>query len=152
MDKSSGGRHLASCCPSIDSGIGIQTLKKMTHSQIHNRKELESRRKSLRKNSTAAEAMLWSLLKNKQLDGRKFRRQHSVDRYILDFYCPSERLAVELDGEHHFTPAGTVYDDKRTRYLESLNIRVIRFENEEVFQSPEGVLIEIRKWFKKTEC
>lgn len=121
----------------------------MTHSQIHNRKELEARRKNLRKKLTAAEATLWSLLRDKQLDGRKFRRQHSVNRYILDFYCPSEGLAIELDGENHFTEKGMRYDEKRTYYLESVKVRVIRFENEEVFQSPEGVLAEIRRWFGK---
>ncbi|HEU5146528.1 MAG TPA: endonuclease domain-containing protein [Chryseosolibacter sp.] len=123
----------------------------MTHLQIHNRKEFESRRKNLRKNLTAAEAALWSLLKNKKLDGRKFRRQHSVDRYILDFYCPSERLGIELDGEKHFTTDGMLYDERRGEYLESVDIRVLRFENEEVFQSPEGVLAEIRKWFRDNE-
>ena len=130
----------------------MYTLKKMTRLQIHNRKEFQSRRRSLRKRLTAAEAVLWSLLKNKQLDGRKFRRQHSVDRYILDFYCPSERLAIELDGENHFTAEGMLYDENRTRYLQSINIRVIRFENEEVFQSPQGVLAEIRRWFSNKDA
>ena len=104
----------------------------------------------LRKSLTAAEATLWNLLKNKQLDGKKFRRQHSVDKYILDFYCPSESLAIELDGERHFSDDGMKYDEMRTAYLKSLQIKVIRFENEEIFQSPEGVLQEIRKHFKET--
>ena len=121
----------------------------MTQSQIHNRKEFEGRRKHLRKKLTAAEATLWSLLKGKQLDGRKFRRQHSVDKYVLDFYCSSENLAIELDGEQHFTDVGLVYDEKRTNYLNSLNIHVLRFENEEIFQSPEGVLAEIKRHFTR---
>ena len=99
----------------------------MTQSRIHNRKEFEDRRKHLRKKLTAAEATLWSLLKGEQLDGRKFRRQHSVDKYVLDFYCPSEKLAIELDGEHHFTDGGLAYDEKRTNYLNSLNVQVLRF-------------------------
>lgn len=74
----------------------------MALSQVHNLKDFENNRKSLRKKLTAAEATLWNLLKGKKLDGRKFRRQHSVNQYVLDFYCPSERLAIELDGEHHF--------------------------------------------------
>ena len=86
----------------------------MSPLQTHNRKRFEERRKSLRKKLTAAEATLWNLLKGKQLEGRKFRRQHSVGKYILDFYCPSERLAIELDGEHHFTDDGLAYDEKRT--------------------------------------
>jgi hypothetical protein len=64
--------------------------------QINNRKELEPYRKALRNNSTSAEIFLWDFLKNKKLAGRKFRRQHSVGNYILDFYCPDEKLAIEL--------------------------------------------------------
>ena len=117
--------------------------------QINNRNESKGRRKYLRKRLTAAEATLWTLLKGKKLDGRKFRRQHSVDKYILDFYRPSERLAIELDGEHHFTEQGLAYDEKRTQFLNKLQIRVLRFENEEIFQSQEQVLAEIRKHFRK---
>ena len=119
----------------------------MAHSQIHNQREYKERRLRLRRRLTAAEATLWNLLKNKQLDGRKFRRQHSVDKYVLDFYCPSENLAIELDGDHHFSDEGQKYDEKRSAYLNSLKIRVLRFENEEVFQSADAVLKEIRKHF-----
>jgi very-short-patch-repair endonuclease len=118
----------------------------MSREQINNRKELESKRKRLRNNSTPAEIFLWTLLKNKEL-GRKFRRQHSVGNYILDFYCPSEKLAIELDGAGHFEPRRMEYDKVRTAYLNSLGIKVVRFENEQVFQSPGGVLAEIRKQF-----
>lgn len=117
------------------------------HEQIHNRKQLEPYRKDLRNNLTSAEATLWRELQRKQLDGRKFRRQHSVGSYILDFYCPSEKLCVELDGAGHFTEQGIKYDKERTEYLNSLNIRVIRFENIEVFERMEEVLIEIKRNF-----
>lgn len=117
------------------------------YEQIHNRKELESFRKELRNNLTSAEATLWIELKGKQLEGRKFRRQHSVGSYILDFYCPSEKLCVELDGAHHFTEEGMAYDKERTAYLNSLNIRVIRFKNADVFERMEKVLSEIRSNF-----
>ena len=111
----------------------IKNLKTMSYEQIHNKKQLEDQRKHLRKNLTSAEATLWTLLKGKQLEGRKFRRQHSVGYYVLDFYCPSEKLTIELDGQHHFTEDGMKHDEERTKYINSLNIRVIRFENEEVF-------------------
>lgn len=88
------------------------------------------------------------MLKNKQLGGRKFRRQYSVGNYILDFYCTSERLCVELDGAGHFTSAGFEYDQKRTESLQSHHIRVIRFENKEVFDHIEAVLEEIKRHFK----
>jgi very-short-patch-repair endonuclease len=96
---------------------------------------------------TPAEIFLWSFIKGKQLDGRKFRRQHSVGNYILDFYCPAEKLAIELDGAHHFTSAGFEYDEQRTLYLNSLNIRVVRFENKDVFEQTEYVIDEIKRNF-----
>jgi very-short-patch-repair endonuclease len=117
----------------------------MAYKQVHNRKELEGRRKELRNNGTSAEAILWTALKGKQLDGRKFRRQHSVGNYILDFYCPSEKLAIELDGDSHFTMEGMKYDEVRTTYLNGLNIRVIRFLNGDVFGNLKGVVERIRK-------
>jgi very-short-patch-repair endonuclease len=113
---------------------------------IHNRKELEQFRKELRNNSTSAEATLWNYLKGKQL-GKKFRRQHSVGKYILDFYCATDRIAIELDGEKHFTKEGIKYDGERTKYLNGLNIKVIRFENVRVFEDVQAVLKEIRVVF-----
>ena len=73
--------------------------------KTHNKKSLKERRKHLRNNGTSAEATLWTLLSKSQLDGRKFRRQHSINSFIVDFYCPSEKLVIELNGEHHFTDA-----------------------------------------------
>jgi very-short-patch-repair endonuclease len=115
---------------------------------IHNIPQLKENRKALRKNLTPAEAALWKMIKSGQLDGRKFRRQHSAGNYILDFYCPSEKLAIELDGAHHFTSNGFENDAERTAFLNSLNIRVIRFENKLVFEQAEYVLEEIRGYFK----
>ncbi len=105
-------------------------------------------RKQLRNNLTPAEATLWKYLQRSQLDGRKFRRQHSVGNYILDFYCPQEKLCVELDGAAHFTDQGVAYDNERTAYLNSLDIQVIRFENKWVFERLEEVLNEIKSKFK----
>lgn len=115
--------------------------------QVNNKPSLKTFRKDLRNNGTPAEATLWLSLKNKQLDGRKFRRQFSVENYILDFYCPSEKLAVELDGADHYTEAGSEYDEERTRFLNSKGIKVIRFENKEVFENIGGVLDEIKRSF-----
>ena len=117
--------------------------------QIHNIKPLKENRRALRNALTPAEATLWKMLQNSQLEGRKFRRQHSVGSYILDFYCTSERLAIELDGAHHFTEAGMEYDAERTKYLNSLNINVVRFENKEVFEQTEYVLQKIKDNFRK---
>ena len=102
---------------------------------IHNRQILKSRRKELRNNSTPAEKLLWSKLLHSNLGGYKFRRQHSVGAYILDFYCPSEKLAVELDGDSHFTDEAIEYDLQRTAYLNTLNIKVLRFLNTDVYDN-----------------
>ena len=91
------------------------------------------------------------MLQKSQLEGRKFRRQHSVDGHILDFYCPSEKLAIELDGAQHFTVHGSENDAERTACLNQYNIRMIRFENKFVFEQPEYVKEEIRSNFINKE-
>ncbi len=107
---------------------------------LRNRKSREKQRKALRKNLTPAEAALWKRLKNRQLGGKRFRRQYSVGPYILDFYCPAEKLAVELDGAVHFNPLRREYDEQRDAFLRQHGIRTVRFENREVFDHPERVL------------
>ena len=116
--------------------------------KIHNKKELESRRKRLRKNATPAEAFLWKYLQQKKLDGRKFRRQHSILNYIVDFYCPEEKLVIELDGQAHMNPTAEEKDQLRTGRLEALDLTVIRFENKSVFENLDWVLEEIKSNFK----
>jgi very-short-patch-repair endonuclease len=116
----------------------------------HNKKTLLGNRKRLRNNSTPAEAALWSLIKNKQLECRKFRRQHSIGNYILDFYCPEEKLAIELDGEDHYWDEGIKRDKFKTTYVESHGIEIIRIENKHVFKDPEFVLKTIKNKFRGT--
>jgi very-short-patch-repair endonuclease len=113
----------------------------------YNKPSLKEVRRRLRSNGTSAEAVLWTYLKNKQLSGRRFRRQYSVGNYILDFYCPSERLAIELDGAQHATVSGRHADGDRDAYLLDFGIRVLRFENNIVFNHIEQVLFEIEKMF-----
>ena len=108
--------------------------------KLNNLRETKPRRKSLRYNSTLAEATLWEYLKNKQLGGYKFRRQHSIDKFIMDFYNAKKKLCIELDGAAHFTNKGRAYDEFRSGYLASVGIRVIRFENIQVFENIEKVL------------
>ena len=117
--------------------------------QIHNLKEMEVYRKNLRNNGTSAEAFLWNYLKSSKLEGRKFRRQHSIQRYIVDFYCPSEKLIVELDGQVHFNSNAEEYDRKREKDLEALGFTIIRFENKMVFDFLPSVLKNIKDYFKK---
>lgn len=110
---------------------------------------MEVYRKSLRNNATSAEAFLWKYLKGSKLEGRKFRRQHSITYYIVDLYCPSEKLIVELDGQVHFNEVAQEYDRKREKDLEALGFKVIRFENKMVFDFLPSVLKDISDHFKK---
>ncbi|MGB5941584.1 MAG: endonuclease domain-containing protein [Leeuwenhoekiella sp.] len=120
----------------------------MNKDQIHNRKELESQRKHLRSHLTPAEAFLWNHLKKKQLNGRKFRRQHSIKNFIVDFYCAAEKLIIELDGQPHCIPTAEEYYNWRTDRLEQLGFTVLRFENRMVFDFLPSVLKEIEDHFK----
>ncbi|MGD8782644.1 MAG: endonuclease domain-containing protein [Ignavibacteria bacterium] len=121
----------------------------MSSKRLHNRKELKSRRKKLRNNATYAEKHLWKFLKHSQLAGKKFRRQHSIGNYIVDFFCYEENLAVELDGQHHSDKEVIEYDKERTKFLESLGIKVIRFENHEVIFNTDNVLKKIEEKLNK---
>lgn len=118
-----------------------------SRTDFHSLPKLKTFRTELRSRLTPAEAKLWTLLKNSALDGRKFRRQHSVGNYILDFYCPKEKLAIELDGDGHFHPPAIVYDRERTIFIERFGINVIRFENRIVFEDDWWVLERIRQEF-----
>lgn len=95
-------------------------------------------RRLLRKNSTDAERELWGRLRARRTD-RKFRRQHAVGPYILDFYCPSARLAVELDGGHHYGGEQAVRDLARDDWLKARGIRVLRYSDVDVLLEPEAV-------------
>jgi very-short-patch-repair endonuclease len=92
--------------------------------------------RTLRRDPTPAERALWHLLRNRQVGGFKFRRQHPVPPYVLDFACLEVRVAVECDGERH---AGSPRDAQRKVYLEAQGWRVLRFWNHEVLENPEGV-------------
>ena len=107
---------------------------------VRDKKALKTFRRELRNNLTFAEVRLWAYLKNRQVEGKKFRRQSSIDNYILDFYCPEEKIAVELDGEVHNDIRRSEYDNERNLFLEYYGIRVLRFENKEVFDNPDGVV------------
>lgn len=96
----------------------------------------------LRRNKTDAEALLWSRLRNRQLENSKFRFQVPFDDYVADFLCHSASLIVELDGSQH---AGSALDKNRNAVMEIAGYRVIRFWNSEVFENLEGVLEEIRQ-------
>ena len=112
---------------------------------------LRDARRYLRTHSTSAEAELWKYLSGKKLYGRKFRRQYSVGNYIIDFYCVSEKLAIELDGDPHGDYIQIQKDITRDEYLKRSGIKTIRIENRFVFQDPEYVKQLIIAGFAKSD-
>ena len=116
----------------------------MSQNAINNKPELKFLRRELRKNMTPAEVALWQQLKAGRLNGTHWRRQYSVNRYILDFYCPIYKLCIELDGQEHYTMQGDTRDFDRTIFLNSIGIEVIRFENKEIWENIEQVLETIK--------
>jgi very-short-patch-repair endonuclease len=96
-----------------------------------------------RKRSTISEALLWHELQNYKLGGLKFRRQHLIDPFILDFYCFEKKLAVEVDGDAHATDTARVYDERREAWLQDRGIRVLRFSHDRVIHEMDAVLAEI---------
>ncbi len=107
-----------------------------------------NRRKELRKKATTAEKILWNSLRRRNINNIKFFRQYGIGAYIADFYAPLLRLCIEVDGKQHHTKIGKEYDAERDNYMESLNIKVIRFKNESVIEDIDNVLNEIKKAIK----
>lgn len=113
---------------------------------IFNKIEVKSNRSILRKNMPLAEQLIWHKLRNKQLLGYKFRRQYSIHDFIVDFYCPKIKLAIEIDGESHFDSVQSKkIDMNRQKSIESVGIKIIRFTNHDIYNNLDGVLQEIIK-------
>ena len=106
---------------------------------IKNKAEYKTLRKNLRKNQTEAERIIWNMVRNRQIQGLKFFRQYGVGPYIVDFCCPDIKLVIEADGGQHNEELDVKKDAKRTDYLNSLHITVIRFWNNDVVENREGV-------------
>jgi very-short-patch-repair endonuclease len=106
-----------------------------------------ARARTLRRESTDAEKRLWALLRNRNLDGWKFRRQMPIESFIVDFCCIEARLIVELDGGQHANSRKR-YDDERSRELRAHGFRVLRFWNSEVLHETEGVIQEIGRMLR----
>lgn len=105
--------------------------------------------KALRQSSTEAEEKLWRELRNRKLNGLKFRRQHPIDKWIVDFYCHEKKLVIELDGSVHNEKEIAEYDAGREKDLKELGMNVIRFRNEEVMTNVESVLKSIAEFCKQ---
>ncbi len=109
----------------------------------YNNPNLKALRQKLRKDLAPQERIIWNLVRNRKIQGLKFFRQYGVGDYILDFYCPEIRFSIEIDGGQHSEAENKINDQKRTEYLNSLNIIVIRFWNNEITSNLEGVYEKI---------
>ena len=99
--------------------------------------------RTLRRNSTIQERRLWNLLKNRQFHNLKFKRQHPIGDYIVDFICKEAKIIIEIDGGQHNELENIDYDNARTEFLNSLGYKVIRFWNNEIYENIEGVLLKL---------
>jgi very-short-patch-repair endonuclease len=111
--------------------------------KIFNKTCEKNKRRMLRSSMPKAELILWSKLKSKGMDGYKFRRQYSVEKFVIDFYCPRLKLAIELDGDSHFSEGSEVCDKARQGCIESFGISFLRFTNKEIYENLDEVLAKI---------
>ena len=100
-------------------------------------------KRRLRSDMTGPETRLWAKLRARQLRGLKFRRQHGIGPYIVDFYCPEQSLVIEVDGDSHADADQMLKDQLRDRYLQSLGLRVIRYFNDDIVKNLDGVLEDL---------
>ncbi len=119
--------------------------------RIYNRQTGNIRRRQLRNEMTKAEAILWSKLRRRQMKGYKFRRQFGIENYVIDFYCPELKLAIEVDGDSHFIGNAPADDIIRQKDIEEYGIIFLRFQNDEIYRNLNGVLFTIEEKIKKLE-
>ncbi|MBU1297905.1 MAG: endonuclease domain-containing protein [Bacteroidetes bacterium] len=115
---------------------------------IFNKSSMKERRRFLRSHMTEAEIKLWSKIRKRQIGETKFRRQYSVGSYVLDFYCPEHKLAIEIDGTSHDRKDAREYDNVREDEIKQLGIHFLRFKNEEVLREIENVVTKINETIK----
>ena len=120
--------------------------------QIFNKLSEKEKRRRLRKKTSSSVKIVWTYLRRKQILDERFLRQFSVDFYVLDFYCPRLRLAIEIDGDSHFINQEAIdYDKERQDYIENLGITFLRFTNAQVNQSNDDVINEITNKVKELQ-
>jgi very-short-patch-repair endonuclease len=116
--------------------------------KLFNRVTEKEKRRALRNNMPEPEKRIWARLRAKQINGHKFRRQYSIGNFIVDFYCPEAKLAIEIDGDSHFSDKQSLYDVARQKYIESKGIHFLRFTNKDIIENAEGVLVRITESLK----
>ena len=113
---------------------------------IHfNKSSEKTNRRKLRRNSTEAEEILWEHLKDRKLFKMKFRRQYSIDQFVIDFYCPKIKFAIELDGKIHLDKNVKNHDENRDGFLSNFGIKILRIKNDAVLNDIDGTIESIKK-------
>ena len=125
--------------------VGGEAAGRGSPSRFARTKAMTHRAQRLRSAMTDAETELWKALRRRQIVNLQFRRQHAVGNYVLDFYCPSILLAIEIDGGQHNTPSGLATDASRTKWLANKGIAVLRYWNNDVLANLNGVLEDIAR-------
>mgnify|MGYP001282072607 FL=1 len=115
----------------------------MNESRFSVSRKTTERAQRLRREATPAERKLWARLKAKQLNGLQFRRQHPIGPYIVDFYCAALKLAIEIDGDSHGSEEALRRDEKRSAFIASKGVRIIRFWNSDIYERLDGALADI---------
>jgi len=111
-------------------------LDEIVMTKLYNKTSEKQKRRKLRQHQTNAEDLMWRFLRNRQLLGLKFRRQYSVSKYVIDFYCTEIKFAIELDGGSHLSPKKKNKDKIRQRNLEKYGINFVRITDDELFGNP----------------
>ncbi len=114
-------------------------------------KLIKATSKLLRREQTSAEEFMWQMIRNRRLNGLKFRRQHPIDKFVADFYCHELKFAVELDGDIHELESVKQKDNYKENRLKKLGINVIRFSNDDVFRNTDWVANEILKFASRVD-
>jgi len=113
--------------------------------KLYNQTSEKTKRQFLRNNMPPAEKIIWAKLRNQQIEGCKFRRQYGIGAFVIDFYAPELKLAIEIDGDSHYEAGIPEYDDNRQQFLESKGANVIRFTNQEIYKDLDSVVEKIRE-------
>ena len=143
-------RHASRACEALRAGEGVNSpigeYKMAT--KLYNLGDQKNIRKKLRQEMPKSEVVLWQKLRANQFK-YKFRRQYGISKYIIDFYCPVLKLAIEIDGGTHEYRKQVKYDEQRQKYLEELGIKVIRLNSKEVLENLDNVINQIYYQFEK---
>lgn len=134
--------------PPFKGGAGGGYLPKKNIETMLNPKKTKKQRQYLRNNMTKWEIILWNDLKGKKMYGFKVRRQYGVDNYVIDFYCPELKLALEVDGDVHYYPDKLEADKRKYKKLEEEGIQLVRLKNEDLEEDYESAVIYLEDRFK----